>query len=373
MATGDITISGVNFTPEDFDKIAGEVTTRIASTSKDPGQYEVATSLQGVTSIPVFQQSGSTFKLVRILISVLKGLDGKNVSLQKNDTHIQWKLGEDGFWTNLIALIDLKGNTGDSIVLKKGSTAIEWKKSGEADTLYKMLIPINDLKGNTGDSIVLRKTTTAIEWKKSSESDTSYKLLIALSELKGEKGDKGEKGNPFIYSDFTPEQLSGLKGPKGDIGPVGITGAVGPTGAKGAIGPIGPAGSQGVQGLQGSKGDKGDKGDKGNNFTIKGYFSTESELERTITSPQEGDTYGVGSGEPYDIYIYDGLRNEWVNNGPLKGTKGDKGDPGIVTSLSPGMFGLRIENGHLILSHNTNDPVPPMQIDNKGHLVYIIL
>ncbi len=30
--------------------------------------------------------------------------------------------------------------------------------------------------------------------------------------LKGDKGDPGEKGEPFTYDDFTPEQLNGLKG-----------------------------------------------------------------------------------------------------------------------------------------------------------------
>lgn len=39
-----------------------------------------------------------------------------------------------------------------------------------------------------------------------------------LQGVKGDKGDTGEKGDPFVYSDFTPEQLAGLKGEKGDTG-----------------------------------------------------------------------------------------------------------------------------------------------------------
>ena len=31
-------------------------------------------------------------------------------------------------------------------------------------------------------------------------------------------GEKGEKGEPFTYSDFTAEQLSGLRGPRGNTG-----------------------------------------------------------------------------------------------------------------------------------------------------------
>lgn len=55
--------------------------------------------------------------------------------------------------------------------------------------------------------------------------------------LKGDTGLTGAKGDPFIYSDFTPTQLNGLKGPKGD---------------KGDIGPRGPQGEQGIQGVPGA-------------------------------------------------------------------------------------------------------------------------
>ena len=34
---------------------------------------------------------------------------------------------------------------------------------------------------------------------------------------------KGDKGDPFTYDDFTPEQLAGLKGEKGDKGDAGTT------------------------------------------------------------------------------------------------------------------------------------------------------
>ena len=40
---------------------------------------------------------------------------------------------------------------------------------------------------------------------------------------KGEQGEQGPKGDPFVYDDFTPTQLEGLKGPKGDKGDDGHT------------------------------------------------------------------------------------------------------------------------------------------------------
>ena len=38
------------------------------------------------------------------------------------------------------------------------------------------------------------------------------------------KGDKGDKGDPFVYEDFTQSQLAILKGDKGDRGEVGPPG-----------------------------------------------------------------------------------------------------------------------------------------------------
>ena len=106
---------------------------------------------------------------------------------------------------------------------------------------------------------------------------------------------KGEKGDPFTYDDFTPEQLLALKGEtgksayqlavekgfigteaewitslKGEIGPIGpqgIQGEVGPVGPQGIQGEIGPQGIQGEvgpvgpQGIQGKIGPQGPKGD----------------------------------------------------------------------------------------------------------------
>ena len=62
--------------------------------------------------------------------------------------------------------------------------------------------------------------------------------------VKGIDYNDGAKGEPFRFSDFTPQQLESLKvkGDKGDKGEQGL---------------------QGIQGIQGLKGDKGDKGEKG--------------------------------------------------------------------------------------------------------------
>ena len=281
-------------------------------------------------------------------------------------------------------------------------------------------------------------------------SDFTPEQLAALKGPKGDIGAQGPKGDPFVYSDFTPEQLAALKGPKGDIGEQGPQGAQGPigntgspagfgiptasatqlepnveptvtveasgedtskifnfvfgipkgakgeTGEKGAQGdpgiqgPIGNTGSpagfgiptasatqlepnaeptvaveasgedtskifnfvfgipkgakgdtgekgatgeKGDQGPQGVQGEKGEKGDTGSGFAVLGYFANVSLLQTNVTNPSAGDAYGVGENEPYDIYIWDGKNSQWVNNGPLQGAKGDKGETGAAAGF----------------------------------------
>lgn len=171
MAVGDLILTNTSLTPEDLDKIAAEVEKDLAANAKDPGQWEQVDSLEGVTSLPVFQVIGATYKLVRVAVSLLKGLDGTNgvdgreVELQVSSTAIQWRYSGTTGWTDLIQLSELKGEKGD-----KGDTG---------DT------------GDKGDQIVLRKTSTAIQWKYDSEEDTAYRDLILLADIKGDKGDTG--------------------------------------------------------------------------------------------------------------------------------------------------------------------------------------
>ena len=281
-------------------------------------------------------------------------------------------------------------------------------------------------------------------------SDFTPEQLAALKGPQGEIGERGPKGDPFVYSDFTEEQLSALKGPKGDIGeqgpqgdqgPIGNTGSPagfgtptasatqlepnaeptvtveasgedtskifnfvfgipkgakgdtgekGATGEKGEQGPIGNTGSpagfgtptasatqlepnveptvtveasgedtskifnfvfgipkgakgdtgekgatgeKGDTGPQGVQGEKGEKGDTGSGFVVLGYFANVSLLQTNVSNPSAGDAYGVGENEPYDIYIWDGKNSQWVNNGPLQGAKGDKGETGAAAGF----------------------------------------
>lgn len=331
MAAGDIILSdGTTITPEDLQKIAAAMEDLIASTAKDPGQYEEVSSLTGVSSLPAFQVLGSTYKLVRVALSVLKGVDGREVFLQVNQdkTYIQWRY-TDGNWQNLVALSDLKGTAGDTPVFRTGSTGIEWKYTSEEDTAYRVLVPYDDLK-------------------------------LKFSDLTPEQKDELK----LHFSDLTEEDKAELKGEKGDIGPQGLRGEQGIQGETGPQGPIGETGPQGPVGPKGEQGVKGDKGDTGSGFKVLGYFSTQEELESGIVSPQTGDAYGVGKGAPYDIYIYDAINSVWKNNGPLQGAQGPKGDKGDTGPQGP--QGERGDIGPQGLQGIQGDPGPQGPTGEQG-------
>lgn len=161
---------------------------------------------------------------------------------------------------------------------------------------------------------------------------------------KGETGPRGPQGEQGIQGETGPAGPQGPVGPKGDTGdtgPQGLkgdtgeTGPRGPQGGQGIQGPTGPQGEKGDTGAQGPKGATGDtgpqgpKGDTGSGFKVLGYYDTAGALdEAKLATAQPGDAYGVGTAEPYDIYILNGTTGKFINNGPLQGAKGDKGDTG---------------------------------------------
>lgn len=151
-----------------------------------------------------------------------------------------------------------------------------------------------------------------------------------LELLKGPQGEKGERGEPFTYEDFTSAQLAALKGPKGDTGPQGPkgdagpqgpqgikgdTGNTGPVGATGPQGPRGPQGYEGPQGVQGPKGDTGATGPQG----PKGDTGNTGPQGSTGPQGPKGDTGEQGP---------QGIQGPTGATGPQgpQGEKGDKGD-----------------------------------------------
>jgi len=136
--------------------------------------------------------------------------------------------------------------------------------------------------------------------------------------------EKGAQGDPFTYEDFTGEQLASLKG------------------------------------------------DPGKGFKIEGHYETLLDLEALVLYPETGDAWAIGPEAPYDIYIYDGQQEVWINLGPLEGPQGEKGPAGksaYEIAVEQGFEGTETE----WLARFVTPEDLQAKIDQLGAITYIAL
>lgn len=231
--------------------------------------------------------------------------------------------------------------------------------------------------------------------------DQKLNLVLPKGDIgpAGPQGPKGDKGEPGLQGPAGPQGIPGLKGDTGETGATGPantlvigtvtngieaeasitgtspnqvlnlvlpqgekgdTGEQGPTGPQGIKGEQGERGPQGEKGLKGDKGEKGDKGDPGSSFTVTGTVDSISDLPDPL-SVNDGTAYFVGTTLPRDVYAVDKSQNQWINQGPLQGPKGDTGSTGATGS--PGESGGTYtpslsSNGDLSWSNDKGLPNP---------------
>ena len=133
-------------------------------------------------------------------------------------------------------------------------------------------------------------------------SELVGKLSQGVEYYKGDPGPKGDKGEPFRFEDFTPEQLESLRGPKGDDGFIKFE-ELTPEEKEQLRGPKGDAFTyedftqEQLNALKGPQGEPGQKGDKGDAFTYADF--TQEQLEalkgQDGYTPQKGIDYFDGS------------------------------------------------------------------------------
>jgi len=125
-------------------------------------------------------------------------------------------------------------------------------------------------------------------------------------------GPQGDKGDAFVYADFTPAEILSITGPESTV--------AGPTGADSVVpGPQGDAfvyadfTSSQLLGL------KGDQGDTGTNLILSGSVAVYADLPTGVTA---GSVYVVLS--PNSGWLSDGS-NGWTDIGPIQGPAGASG------------------------------------------------
>ena len=150
----------------------------------------------------------------------------------------------------------------------------------------------------------------------------------------GPTGPEGPSGPTGMRGETGAAGPTGPTGPQGNQGPTGPEGPQGPTGPQGKTGIAGPTGPA-VTGPTGPQGPTGPTGPQGSGFVVKGYYASLEELQSSQTAPKEGDSYGVGTSEPYSIYVWDQVHGMWVNNGSIQGAKGPTGPAGEIGATGP--------------------------------------
>ena len=246
--------------------------------------------------------------------------------------------------------LDVIGHEGSSYLVLKDFSGILPTGEGE----YTMLLSRKGDKGEKGEGFVVLALFPSIEALQEAVPDpgpgeayfvgeeqpydvhvwdTLNGAWINMGPLRGEKGDKGDTGDSAYqeavrqgFEGSKEEWIVSLKGDRGDTGLSAYEEAV-------------------IHGYTGSEEEwlASLKGDAGDGLLILAHFDNVEELAAGVTDPRPGDAYSVGTELPYDVYIWDGLKAEWKNNGELQGAKGDTGDSAYQEAVKQGFEGSESE------------------------------
>ena len=203
--------------------------------------------------------------------------------VSEKDVALLWEIKKGDFRENGTVFVALRGHDPDGVVKWTTAKAPVFVK-GSVDTPSDW----------SGDLTELEQMETKVDGELGKLKEAIDKCYEAAEYAFTAQGSKGDKGDPFTYEDFTPEQLEALRG---------------------------------EQGL------KGDKGDTGNGLTIIDQYNTLAVLRANVKEPNVGDAYAVGTESPYNIVVY--TASGWKSLGQLQGAKGETGEKGDVGETGP--------------------------------------
>lgn len=223
---------------------------------------------------------------------------------------------------------------------------------------------------NINNSVVVKDTDNKIVevisvGKQGIPGKSAYTIAIE----NGFKGTEKEwlsslKGNPFTYSDFTPEQLAQLVGPQGKTGyyyipSVSKEGIISWTN-NGNLSNPNPINIKGPQGDQGIQGEKGDKGDTGEPFRITKVYASIGDMNADYDNEEVNignfviiETGNVDHPDNSKLYVktnngYSFITDLSGSQG-ITGPQGPKGEVGYYFTPNVDSNGLLswVNNGNL--------------------------
>lgn len=161
------------------DEEYNEIKDRLIDDSQGVSELPVATSLDGVTSLPALKDNS----VYSVPLSLLKGSDGREVSIRVSNGYIQWSLN-DSTWTNVVSLSELIG------------PAFTYSDFTE-EQLESLTGPTGNTPVLTIGSVLSGDTPAASFVSGTTDEDGNpiYTLNLTLA-----KGDKGDTGSTPIFS-----------------------------------------------------------------------------------------------------------------------------------------------------------------------------
>lgn len=210
MARGDEIISG-SITLND---LVGMVVDILNQRATGVGEFPVAGSLNGISSLPAIRGAGTTNEIVSVSLSLLKGVDGVDGKTAKFSIGTVSSSAAGGAASVTLAADGLDENANPKFKLN-------------------FILP----RGQNGAGIAVRVTASAVQYKYEGEADGAYRTMFTIDQLRLKFSDltASQKDELTLhFSDLTADNLAALKQPATDAAAIANTAATNANAAKNA-------------------------------------------------------------------------------------------------------------------------------------------
>lgn len=241
--------------------------------------------------------------------------DVKNPTVENDLIKFDWIVGR--------YAVTYKGNVVFNVCLRDATDGVV---NREFNTTIATLPVLQGLE--TGEAIIEQNSDILEQWR-----NDLFGTGDTIEQQIRDVGAEVSANIPAAVEQYVAENADALKGDNGATftPAVSTSGDISWTNDKGLANPA-------------TVNIKGPKGDTGAGFKVLDYYATASALTSSVTNPSAGDAYGVGTAEPYDIYIYSPTKG-WVNNGALQGAKGESGATFTPSVSSAGVLSWTNDKG----------------------------
>lgn len=168
----------------DFDSLTPEQKEQLTGPQGDAATVEVGTVTTGAAGSPASVENVGTPGAAVFNFTIPAGEDGREVQLQANETHLQYKLEGEVSWIDIIALSLLKGADGSPVEIRVDGGYIQYKLV--SGLTWTNIIATSSLVGERGPACEFQSTATHLQYR--AIGTATWIDLVALSVITGPQG-----------------------------------------------------------------------------------------------------------------------------------------------------------------------------------------